>query len=55
MQQKIKKKVNAINKDLELSESDDELDELIIRPYLKKCFVDLIVCAIFSYALLNLK
>ena len=51
---KSKKIVNKINEDLELSESDDESDEYIIRLYFKKYFVDLIMCAFFSYALLCL-
>ena len=47
--------INAINKDLELNESDesdDESDEEMIRPYLKKN-MDFVLYAIFSYALLN--
>ena len=46
--------LNTIKKDLELRESDDESEEWIIRPYFKKYFVDLIICAIFGYALINL-
>ena len=53
MRQKIKEILNTINENLELRESDNESDEKIITTYFKKHFIDLIVYATSSYALLN--